>query len=406
MPHVTFLGGDNVFMRGTEAENRKFVYCPSEDVPFILDVTGITPPNKNYYISRNCCDHYVLMFIPRGSGDLDYNGIHYDLQPSDAVLIEPGSRSCYKASADDPFELIWANFFCDYMDSYLSGIGLKGTPVIRGVDCERKMREIVSLAMQDPNNDHLCFPVMRIVDEVLLTLAETLHFEKQRAASHLAHAIKDLLDACVYKRFDVNEATEKLHISKSSLYREFARFYNTSPHQYVLQRKIDLAKTLLLRTDVSVKDVSNTLAFSDEFYFSNLFKQKTGVSPSAFRRGPDKTSAPPPVTDGHPLHAQRAFRRNPDKAKVPPPVTDGLYYTHTAHSAADFSPAFRARRAFARFYVSAICKYKKPRTPAVFSCRFFQFYGSRSYRSTISYAFSRKACASAVTSDASASMPP
>ena len=44
MPHVSFIGGNNVVMRGTEDEERKFVYCPDENIPFILDVTGITPP--------------------------------------------------------------------------------------------------------------------------------------------------------------------------------------------------------------------------------------------------------------------------------------------------------------------------------------------------------------------------
>ena len=44
MPHVSSIGGNNVVMRGTEDEERKFVYCPDENIPFILDVTGITPP--------------------------------------------------------------------------------------------------------------------------------------------------------------------------------------------------------------------------------------------------------------------------------------------------------------------------------------------------------------------------
>ncbi len=285
MPHVTFIGGNNVTMRGTENEKRKFVYFPDENVPFILDVTGITPPNPKYFISRNCCDHYILAYITEGTGTLDYNGIHYDLRPKDTLLLEPGSKHCYQVSPENPFGFIWANFFCDYMDSYLSGIGLKGTPVVRDTDSDVQLTQIVDLAFKDPNNNHICFPVMRLVEDVLLTLAEKVFWEKKRQpTSSLAHAIKDLLDESIFGAIDIAALAEKLHISKSTLFREFSKHYGVGPHQYLLQRKIELAKTFLVRSDNSIKDIANKLAFSDEFYFSNIFKQKTGISPSAYRK--------------------------------------------------------------------------------------------------------------------------
>ena len=345
MPHVTFLGGNNVTMKGTDPEIRKFIYCPSEDVPFILDVTGITPPNPEYYISRECCDHYILLYVTKGCGTLEYNGIHYDLRQRDAVLIEPGSRHRYYADRKDPFELVWANFFCDFLDDYLSGIGLKGNPVVRDAPCEKQMSEIVAIGMNDPNNDHILFRVMRLVDEILLLLAEKTYFESKKNHSHLSHAIKDLLDECVYGRIDVNGAAEKLHISKSSLYREFTKSFGIGPHQYVLQKKIDLAKTLLRRTNFSVKDIADKLSFSDEFYFSNLFKKKTGISPTAFRKeasaGNIPDNPPPP-----PVSTIRAIR-NKRQAAFARRFFIG-FFSFPSHSA---PPRLRSKNKF-RIYFS------------------------------------------------------
>ena len=43
------------------------------------------------------------------------------------------------------------------------------------------------------------------------------------------------------------------------------------------------AKRLLVHTDYAIKEVSNSLGIDDYAYFSRVFTQTTGISPSAFR---------------------------------------------------------------------------------------------------------------------------
>ncbi len=300
MPHVVFLGGNNVVMRGTESEDKQFVFCPDEDVPFVLDIVGVTPPTPKYYISRECCDHYVLFHVAEGHGTLDYNSAHYELNPYDTVLLAPGSRHTYAASPNDPFKIIWINFFCDWMPALLAGLELADKPVVSGVSCGEKLLEILRLARATPNNNHLCFPVLRFVNEILLSLAERVQFEnREKSESALALKIKDMLDEAIYGKVDVNAIAERLYISKSSVYREFEKYYGCTPYRYILNRKIERAKSLLYRTNYSVADIAERLSFSDEFYFSNLFKRKTGLSPTAYRKqfsSPDnETAYPPPL---------------------------------------------------------------------------------------------------------------
>jgi AraC-like DNA-binding protein len=44
------------------------------------------------------------------------------------------------------------------------------------------------------------------------------------------------------------------------------------------------ARELLLTTDQSIKEISFQLGFDSIYYFSRFFKQKTGMSPSEFRK--------------------------------------------------------------------------------------------------------------------------
>ena len=73
--------------------------------------------------------------------------------------------------------------------------------------------------------------------------------------------------------------------SESQTIRIFKRAYGVTPYAYLLEKKLDLAGQLLRDTNLSVREIAEKLSFADEYYFSNVFKKKTGVSPSVYRRG-------------------------------------------------------------------------------------------------------------------------
>ena len=59
-----------------------------------------------------------------------------------------------------------------------------------------------------------------------------------------------------------------------------------TPHKYHMRKKMDVAKVLLSTTEMFVREISASLGFSDEFYFSTAFKRETQRSPLAYRRMP------------------------------------------------------------------------------------------------------------------------
>ena len=285
MPKISYARANGFVFRGKDAEDKQFVFCPNPNIPFIVSEAGVTSPTPKYYISRDCCPHGVLMYIEQGKGTLEYNGTRHQLHSQDTVLLLSGSKNCYYPDPKDPFKLVWVNFFCDWMEDYVKGLGLYDNPVVSGIECSDKLHNIVRLAKTTPNNNLLCFPVLHILDDILLSLSEKVYLENHtQTASQLAIKIKDCLDSAIYEKIDIDAIAAKLFVSKSSVYRKFEKHYGETPHQYVLNRKIEFAKTLLSHEEYSIAEIANKLAFSDEFYFSNIFKKKTGISPSAFRK--------------------------------------------------------------------------------------------------------------------------
>ncbi len=72
-------------------------------------------------------------------------------------------------------------------------------------------------------------------------------------------------------------------MSRSSFVRAFAASFRTTPHQFVLDRRIASAGRLLSETTQSITEISAALGFSTHSHFSTVFKKRMGVTPSQFR---------------------------------------------------------------------------------------------------------------------------
>lgn len=77
------------------------------------------------------------------------------------------------------------------------------------------------------------------------------------------------------------ELAKQLNVSTSTLKRVFNKYAKLGVHEYLLQLKISEAKKLL-RSGCTVCEISETLGFSNQNYFSTVFKRCTGVSPTKY----------------------------------------------------------------------------------------------------------------------------
>ena len=64
----------------------------------------------------------------------------------------------------------------------------------------------------------------------------------------------------------------------------FTRHYGISPKQYIIDLRMQKAKQLLGEGSLSVSAISESCGFSNPYHFCRLFKQHTGISPSAYRK--------------------------------------------------------------------------------------------------------------------------
>lgn len=65
--------------------------------------------------------------------------------------------------------------------------------------------------------------------------------------------------------------------------REFKRTTGTTPHQYLIKRRIERAKTMLAESELPLVEVGSQAGFSHQSHFTRLFRRLTGTTPQSYR---------------------------------------------------------------------------------------------------------------------------
>lgn len=80
-----------------------------------------------------------------------------------------------------------------------------------------------------------------------------------------------------------NQIAEAVHVSPDYLSRIFKNETGVGLTEYIVMQRIQLAKSLLSKTTDSISSIAEKTGFRYEAYFSKIFRDKTGLSPLAYR---------------------------------------------------------------------------------------------------------------------------
>ena len=100
--------------------------------------------------------------------------------------------------------------------------------------------------------------------------------------AHLRRA-RDLIDREYARPLDVPAIAQTAMMSPAHFSRQFRAAYGETPYSYLMTRRIERAKALLRRGDLSVTDVCMAVGCTSLGSFSSRFAELVGESPSAYR---------------------------------------------------------------------------------------------------------------------------
>ena len=94
---------------------------------------------------------------------------------------------------------------------------------------------------------------------------------------------KDVIEAHLFYTLSIEDLASLTNNSLTSFKRKFKEVYQTSPANYIKNKRLEKASKLLKISDSSISDISFACAFNDLAHFSNSFKAKFNLTPSEYR---------------------------------------------------------------------------------------------------------------------------
>lgn len=82
----------------------------------------------------------------------------------------------------------------------------------------------------------------------------------------------------------LQEMAQQLHVSANHLHTVFVESEKITPYEYVLEKRIERAKTLILMGESSMAQIALETGFCSQSHFTAAFKKKTGQTPARYRK--------------------------------------------------------------------------------------------------------------------------
>ncbi len=223
--------------------------------------------------------HDFFYMILAGEADIWCNGEHYRMTPGNIYVIPAGTL--YNGICSEYCQKMY--FYGNLLNSNREELAIAPPGCIVLPNRAEQNQKIYELY---ENTDYLSAYTLRVMAEQLVL--EVMQQTNQNApiitySKNVRRVIRHIIDA-PNMSLTASTLAKKFNLSPSQLHNLFAKEVGITVGKYVRSKVLSAAEADLKNESLSIKDISNKYGFCDQFYFSRLFSEHFGISPSRYRK--------------------------------------------------------------------------------------------------------------------------
>lgn len=257
---------------------------------FLLGNAGIAayPPGATF--GPRLLFDFEFLWIIEGSAKVSFDQHRLDA-PADSVLLgRPGMTDRYDWDAHQRTHLAFFHFSFDYSEG--DWPALSDWPVFRPLASEDLLRTlfryVIGLARSAvADKEVLLEAAVGLMLRTFLSGASAVLIEPHQslpdAVQRGLKAIREALARDPVPPITLRGLAQAAHVSPEYLCRLFRRHLNLGPLECAGLARLERAASLLVRSNLAVKEVADAVGFASPYHFSSKFHKVYGLSPREYR---------------------------------------------------------------------------------------------------------------------------
>ena len=257
----------------------------STDSPLIVNLvndcfTNFEPFSYDTYNSVGR-DDYFLIYVTDGVFNTKINDDVLHLKKGSVVLYPPKYK--YHYWGEPPSKYLCAHFTGSHVERILTDLSFPLEPFALESEFSPKIKTLFEkMVEQDITNaPYLQYSLSCLLEEILLTIA----VGKVRNSGYrtLKKSIKHI-HANFTEKIKIPDLAQLEGLSNSRYITLFSQEIGKTPSEYILGLRLARACDLLTTTDMEISLVGADSGYSDQYFFSKIFKKHIGISPLEYRK--------------------------------------------------------------------------------------------------------------------------
>jgi len=249
--------------------------------PLNIDFTGTDEWIKGCSRKRTNSELFAIEFIREGSMTYIQDGVRNIVEKDALFLVRHGTDNEVYVEKDDYCLKMTSSISGPILESMIASLGLENVNYIQ-ISNPHRLEEIMQEGIDELREKKDGFQY-RCADIAYRTLVQLgLEHKKSKYPPKLERALS-FIERNIYNSITLNNICESTGISQPTLNRLFKKHIGKSPFDYFIEQKMLIANQMLKNETMSIKEISQTLGYSNQLYFSAEFKKRNGRSPRDFR---------------------------------------------------------------------------------------------------------------------------
>ena len=253
-----------------------------------------------YKVAPMLCDSFCILLVTSGTARLSVNYCEEELRKNSMAFLTPNMVMSL-GNADNDFRMNGVSFmpaFFDDLTAYapvynqMTAFLNENTMPIQSLsENELECLETMLKLYSDINTEQLHYNglLQNLSNLLLLRFAEILRSGCMSDTSKVSHPVeiyrefRKLLINNYLKEHYIQFYSSQLNVSPTYLSRIVRKISGRTVNEHIAHMLVTEARRLLDCTDMTVKQISYRLGFSDQAAFGKFFRNLFGVSPTAYR---------------------------------------------------------------------------------------------------------------------------